>query len=287
MAPVDPMDLVRSFYAALNQGDVGAMAACLAPDCIAEQVFLDDDGVYEGRDTVCNRWHDDVRRHPGAFPGGHRVEVDRIAGLETGWGWVQADWRLAVLDGGPAAVRHEAGSTHFWIEGGLIRRVRSVRRTGAPEARPGVAPRTYPTRPIVGIGAVIFLEPDQVVLVKRLQEPLAGQWSLPGGALEVGETLEAGVRREVLEETGLVVDVGPMVETFDRILVDEAGRVRYHFVLVDYACAPRAGTLRAGGDVADVVAADVRQLETYRVTEKAQAVIARAQTMRRSPSDAV
>ena len=121
MAPVDPMDLVRSFYAALNQGDVAAMAVCLAPDCIAEQVFLDDDGVYEGRDTVCNRWHDDVRRHPGAFPGGHRVEVDRIAGLETGWGWVQADWRLAVLDGGPASIRHEAGSTHFWIEGGLIR----------------------------------------------------------------------------------------------------------------------------------------------------------------------
>ncbi len=75
-----------------------------------------------------------------------------------------------------------------------------------------------------------------VVLVKRRFEPLAGEWSLPGGKLEVGETLEAAIAREIVEETGLVVDVGPMVEVLDRIFRDGDGRVRYHYVLVDYVC---------------------------------------------------
>ena len=86
----------------------------------------------------------------------------------------------------------------------------------------------------------------RVLLVKRRHEPLAGQWSLPGGMLELGETLEAGIAREMQEETGLVVTVGPVVEAFDRILLDDTGRVRYHFVLVDYLCRVRGGTLRAG-----------------------------------------
>ena len=90
--------------------------------------------------------------------------------------------------------------------------------------------REYPARPIVGVGAVILVSPADaqamgwgarletpgVILVKRRFEPLAGQWSLPGGTLEVGETLEAGIAREVEEETGLTVDVGPIVEVFDR-----------------------------------------------------------------------
>ena len=78
--------------------------------------------------------------------------------------------------------------------------------------------RTYPERPIVGVGAVILVD-GKVVLIKRRFEPLAGQWSLPGGTLEVGESLEAGTAREILEETGLVVEVGPVIEVFDRILV--------------------------------------------------------------------
>ena len=95
--------------------------------------------------------------------------------------------------------------------------------------------RQYPERPIVGVGAVI-VQDGKVLVVKRKYEPLAGQWSLPGGTLELGETLQEGVAREMREETGLEVEVGPVIEVFDRIMTDDARRVRYHFVLVDYLC---------------------------------------------------
>ena len=135
--------------------------------------------------------------------------------------------------------------------------------------------RSYPSQPVVGVGAVVLAD-GKVVLVKRGHEPLAGEWSLPGGAVEVGETLEAACAREVLEETGLAVEVGPVVEVFDRIMLDEAGRVRYHFVLVDYLCRASGGELRCAGDACDVALADVHRLEPYRLTDKALEVIARA-----------
>jgi len=141
------------------------------------------------------------------------------------------------------------------------------------------ASRRYPTRPLFGVGAVILADEGRVVLVKRGHEPLAGHWSLPGGMLELGETLEAGLAREVLEETGLIVDVGPLVELFDRILFDDTGAVEYHFVLADYLCRPRQGRLVPGTDVEDVVLADPDALEPYRLTEKARDVIARARTI--------
>jgi ADP-ribose pyrophosphatase YjhB (NUDIX family) len=122
---------------------------------------------------------------------------------------------------------------------------------------------------------VIVTGDPRVVLVKRTREPLAGQWSLPGGTLELGETLEAGTAREILEETGLVVDVGPVIEVFDRILVD-GDRVRYHFVLIDYLCRPLGGQLAAGTDVSAVTVADPAALAPYRLAEKARDVIARA-----------
>jgi mutator protein MutT len=133
----------------------------------------------------------------------------------------------------------------------------------------------YPDRPYVGVGAVIVHE-GRVVLVKRRFEPLAGTWSIPGGAVEVGETLEACVAREMLEETGFVVEVGPVIEVLDRITHDDASRVLYHFVLVDYLCWPIGGELRAGTDVAEAVLAEANDLDRYALTDKARAVIERA-----------
>jgi ADP-ribose pyrophosphatase YjhB (NUDIX family) len=135
--------------------------------------------------------------------------------------------------------------------------------------------RSYPERPIVGVGAVVLVD-SQIVLIKRRYEPLAGQWSLPGGTLEVGETLEAGTAREILEETGLVVEVGPVIEVFDRILVDPDKRVRYHFVLIDYLCRPIGGTLQHGSDVDDVTLADPSDIARFGLTTKAKAIIQRA-----------
>ena len=136
--------------------------------------------------------------------------------------------------------------------------------------------REYPARPIVGVGGVILTcDPLGVVLIKRRYEPLAGRWSLPGGTVEVGESLEAAVARELEEETGLVVAVGPVIEVFDRILRDEDGRVRFHFVLVDYLCRPMGGRLQHGSDVADVLIAEPTELEQFGLTDKALAVIRR------------
>lgn len=135
--------------------------------------------------------------------------------------------------------------------------------------------REYPARPIVGVGAVIVRD-GRVLIVRRRYEPLAGRWSLPGGTLELGETLEAGVAREMQEETGLDVGVGPIIEVFDRILLDEARRVRYHFVLVDYLCWPVGGELRPGSDVDSAVFVGPADLEPYDLTVKARAVIDRA-----------
>jgi len=135
--------------------------------------------------------------------------------------------------------------------------------------------RLYPARPIVGVGGVI-VDAGQVVLIKRRYEPLAGQWSLPGGSLEVGESLADGAARELREETGLLVEIGPVIEVFDRILHDADGRVRYHFVLVDFLCRPRGGTLEAGDDVSDARWVPLEGLGPYGLTEKAAAIIAAA-----------
>ena len=135
--------------------------------------------------------------------------------------------------------------------------------------------RTYPDRPYVGVGAVI-VQDGKVLIVKRKYDPLAGQWSLPGGGVELGETLEDSVAREMLEETGLEVAVGPVIEVFDRITRDERGEVRYHFVLVDYLCWPVGGELQANSDVADARFVDPSELPEYHLTVKANEVIARA-----------
>jgi 8-oxo-dGTP diphosphatase len=135
--------------------------------------------------------------------------------------------------------------------------------------------RQYPDRPFVGVGAVV-VDSGRVLIVKRKYDPLAGQWSIPGGGVEVGETLEECVAREILEETGLTIAVGPVIEVLDRITRDDDGRVRYHFVLVDYLCWPVGGELRASSDVADVRFVDPSELEPYQLTATATDVILRA-----------
>ena len=140
--------------------------------------------------------------------------------------------------------------------------------------------RLYPSRPIVGVGAVVVTA-GGVVLIRRRYEPLAGRWSLPGGTLEIGESLEAGVAREILEETGLEVRVGPVIEVFDRIIRDEDSRVRYHFVLVDYLCWPVGGHLQSGSDVDDAILVPRESLKDYDLTEKATSVIERGLALAR------
>jgi ADP-ribose pyrophosphatase YjhB (NUDIX family) len=107
--------------------------------------------------------------------------------------------------------------------------------------------RLYPECPVVGVGAVI-LHDGQVLLVRRANPPLQGEWSLPGGALELGEKLRDGIAREVKEETGLDVEVGPVLDVVDSIFPDGEGRTQYHYVLIDYFCHLHSGTPVAASD---------------------------------------
>lgn len=139
--------------------------------------------------------------------------------------------------------------------------------------------RDYPPGPVVGVGAVVVAE-DRALIVRRAHEPRQGEWSLPGGRVELGETLLDAVRREIREETGLDVEVGPIVEVFDRIhLVDD--RVRYHFVIVDYLCRPVGGALQAGDDATAVAWVMAGELEGYAVNAHAAAVIRKGLAMAR------
>jgi 8-oxo-dGTP diphosphatase len=135
--------------------------------------------------------------------------------------------------------------------------------------------RTYPDRPILGVGGIVF-DDDRVLLVRRAHEPLRGAWTLPGGGVEVGETIAAAVVRELLEETGLAVEAGPVVEVVDRIDTDPDGRVRHHFVIVDVLCRSVGGHLSAASDAADVCWTPVSELPARGVSDLATRVIHKA-----------
>lgn len=141
--------------------------------------------------------------------------------------------------------------------------------------------RRHPVRPIVCVGAVI-IDRDCVVLVQRAQPPLQGEWSLPGGVVEVGETLEEAVAREALEETGLVVEVGAAIEVLDRIHRDDDNRVEYHYVVIDYLCTSRGGALASSSDAADARWVDESDLERFGPTQKVRDVVAKAFALARA-----
>ena len=128
--------------------------------------------------------------------------------------------------------------------------------------------REYPPAPIVGVAAII-LQDDRLVLIRRAKEPAKGYWTFPGGAVELGESLEDAVRREVLEETGLHVELGDVAAVIDRIERDESGAVRYHFIIVDYHARPVGGALRPGSDAGDARWVALSDLDALDMTEKA------------------
>jgi ADP-ribose pyrophosphatase YjhB (NUDIX family) len=158
--------------------------------------------------------------------------------------------------------------------------------------------REYPERPVVGIGGVVIVN-DRALLIRRGSEPLRGQWSIPGGSLELGESLETGVIRELKEETGLTVRIVEMIEVFDRIYEDEADAAggepldsaiaaakkkgpRYHYVIIDYLCERLDGDAVAGSDVTDVAYATEDEFAKYGLTETATRILRKAFAMDRS-----
>jgi 8-oxo-dGTP diphosphatase len=148
--------------------------------------------------------------------------------------------------------------------------------------------REYPERPMVGIGGVI-IDRGRTLLIRRGSEPLRGEWSIPGGTLELGETLEEGVTRELLEETGVHVRVLELIEVFDRIYLDDAAtgggnrrKPRFHYVIVDYLCERISGEPRAGSDVTDVAFASEDELAKFSLTETAARILKKAFVMDRA-----
>src|SRR6478752_3227398 len=151
-----------------------------------------------------------------------------------------------------------------------------MKRKSTPRDRaPRASRREYPDRPIVGVGTVI-IDQGRVLLVKRGSPPLLGEWSLPGGVVELGETLRAAAEREAREETGLLVKAGEVLEVLDRIVPDKDGAPQYHYVLIDFLCMVKGGELRAGGDAADVAWASESELGKYKLEKPALEVIRKA-----------
>jgi mutator protein MutT len=132
--------------------------------------------------------------------------------------------------------------------------------------------REYPDRPLLGVGAIIVRN-DRVLLVRRINPPLEGQWSIPGGLVETGETTRQAIVREVSEETGLEIEPVKLVEVFERVLRDRQSRVQYHYVLIDYLCRALSGDPRAGSDVSEVRWASMDELEGFAVSKDTCRVI--------------
>ena len=136
-------------------------------------------------------------------------------------------------------------------------------------------PREYPRAPIAAVGAVV-VKNGHILLVKRGNEPGYGQWSLPGGAIELGETARAAVAREVKEETGFEVEVVDVIEVLDRIMLDAHGRVRYHYVLIDFFARYISGEFQPSEELLDGRWVLPGELPQYHLTDAARRVIGKA-----------
>ena len=132
--------------------------------------------------------------------------------------------------------------------------------------------REFPELPLVGVGAII-IQDDRVVLVKRAHPHIQGQWSIPGGVLEVGELVREAAIRESREETGLIVEPADLLGVYDRILRNQEQRVQYHYVLVDFLCRPVGGELHAASDAAEVRWFTREELPALKLAEDTQDVI--------------
>lgn len=135
--------------------------------------------------------------------------------------------------------------------------------------------RRFPKRPVPGVGALI-IEDGRILLVERGKEPLRGYWSLPGGAVETGESLEDALRREVREETGLEVEPLHLIEVFERIMPGSDGETEYHYILIDYICRPAGGTLQASDDASQAAWFRHDEIAALKITEGTPRVIAKA-----------
>jgi 8-oxo-dGTP diphosphatase len=145
--------------------------------------------------------------------------------------------------------------------------------------------REYPERPVIGVGGVL-IDKGRALLIRRGSEPLRGEWSIPGGMLELGETLAEGVTRELKEETGVTVRVLELIEVFERIWTEkyreaDAARPQFHFVIADYLCERISGEPLAGSDAMDVAFAKEDELSKFHLTETATRVLRRAFAMDR------
>lgn len=142
----------------------------------------------------------------------------------------------------------------------------------------------YPERPVIGVGGVL-IHNGRALLIRRAAEPLRGQWSIPGGKLELGETMAEGVARELKEETGIEVRAGELIEVFERIWVEEAGaggaKPKFHYVIADYLCEHVSGEPQAGSDALEVVYASEAELGRFQLTETAMRVLHKAFEMER------
>ena len=135
--------------------------------------------------------------------------------------------------------------------------------------------REYPSRPFCGVGVVVRRD-DHVLLVQRGNPPRRGDWGIPGGVVELGETLREAAQREIREECGIEVQVGELLDTFEVMQRDDVGRLQYHYVIIDFAAEYISGDVHAASDVLDARWVTVRDLDAVALPAKTRQVIAKA-----------